>query len=260
MEKDKNWQLLMKKFMKNQLTREENDYLDQLISEGRLDISDFEELASINTQLDQVLPIEPPATLNQKFYTMLGGEKSKFQPQLRPAHWFFRLPGLLQWSLPILLLLIGFIGGKWSLTRSESSQVTLLAREIEQLREITMLTLLDKGSTSDKLKAVRLTKAIPVNRGQITQALLQTLNHDADANVRIACIEALLYYRNDPEVRAGLISAIPYQQSPLVLLNLAEALQMTGSNTTIDQFKGLMNKNLPKEAIIAIESSIETIM
>ena len=113
-------------------------------------------------------------------------------------------------------------------------------------------------STSARLQAVGLTQEMSDVSIKVTDALIFTINNDPSDNVRIASIEALIPFGKMETVRSGLISAIPQQKSPLVLISLAEALQKIGAIQSADQFKNQLNKEIPTSLTDAFEKDLQS--
>ena len=73
----------------------------------------------------------------------------------------------------------------------------------------------------------------------VVTALLDTLMHDPNVNVRLATVDALRQFGDRPAVRKGLIDAMQKQESPMVqvaLINLAVDLREKESVPTLRQF------------------------
>ena len=77
-------------------------------------------------------------------------------------------------------------------------------------------------------------------------ALLFLLIHDESNNVRLACLDILKNYHQEEKVREGLIRAIPYQQSSIVLIELAQSLAASGLGMEEDEFLDRLNKDFPE--------------
>ena len=80
----------------------------------------------------------------------------------------------------------------------------MLGQEVSDLKELMMLSLLEKESATERLKAVSLTQEMDQASQKVTSALLQTLNNDDNVNVRLAALDALKPYSSDGNVRAGI--------------------------------------------------------
>ena len=241
----------MEKFNKNELTEAEEKYLDSLIAQGKLSLEDFEELQSIGQSLDIIMDASPSRQMDATFYTMLGEQKAKANRRNWLKNWFVKMPVGLQYALPVMLLLVGFFAGR---SFNDVPGVTEIPQEQQ-----TLTTLIQSRSTSDRIMAVKEVSRSSQAEGEITKALLFSLNNDKSDNVRIASIEALLKYSNHESVRSGLIDAIRFQDSPLVLLNLAEALKILGNDIPIDQYKNMLNKDLPPKTVKSIEEGLKLI-
>ena len=57
---------------------------------------------------------------------------------------------------------------------------------------------------------------------EISAALLHALRFDNSVDVRLAALDALRRYKDDRQVRAGLLTALQDQQSPLVQIALID--------------------------------------
>lgn len=120
-----------------------------------------------------------------------------------------------------------------------------------------MLTMLEQPSATERLKAVNLTGQLGSPDDMVINALFTTLNNDNNVNVRLAAIETLFRYSNRPEVRKGLIEAIPNQDSPLILVTLSKAMVIMQEKDSIEKLKQLLNnEELDKTAKEQIRESI----
>lgn len=136
-----------------------------------------------------------------------------------------------------------------------------LISELQNTRETLLLTLLEQPSATDRLKAVNLTDELASPDKQVIKALLATLNNDENVNVRLAAIEALFRYSNLPEVRKGLIDAIPNQDSPMVLLTLSKAMVLLQEKDSVEKLKQAVNSNqLEENAKNKISENIQKII
>jgi hypothetical protein len=242
---------IMEKYKRNELTPEEDQYLNDLIAQGKLGIEDFEDLKSLDEKLTSMIDVSPARKMDNKFYTMLGEEKARLNRKHWLKNWFNRLPTGLQYALPVLLLLAGFMIGQ--LTSAEETP------QVPAPQEASLTTLINSKSTSDRMMAVKQVSKSPQAEKEIINALLFSLNNDDSDNVRVTAIEALLKYADLEEVRSGMIDAVRHQQSPLVLLNLAEALKIIGNDIPIDEYKDMLNDNLPDQTVRSIEEGLKLI-
>ena len=140
-----------------------------------------------------------------------------------------------------LTLLVGLaVGYILRSPENKDAQITEMGQEIHDLKEMMMLSLLEKESATDRLKAVSLTDQMDQASKQVTSALLQTLNNDENVSVRLAALDALRPYSKDSQIREALVRSIAQQKSPLVQVALAELMADLQEKGAIDAFKGIL--------------------
>ena len=164
------------------------------------------------------------------------------------------MTGVQTCALPICL---GYLFQK----PSQSESVAELNKQVSELKEMMMLSLLEKESPTERLKAVSLTNDMDQASQKVTTALLQALNVDENVNVRLAALEALKPYVQDSKVREGLIRSIATQESPLVQMSLAELMAAIHEKKSVSELKKLLRgDNVPKEVKKKINESIDVLI
>ena len=238
--------------------------IEQLIEKGIIDIDDLHELHAVE---ERVFAIESPApslSLDDKFYDMLQKEK-------RPANtfsWknFFAWPDLApRLAFASVTLILGLAAGYYLRTPETVEQpiasVDDVKKELSDLKELMMLSLLEKESVTERLKAVSLTQEMDQASQKVTGALIETLNNDSDVNVRLASLDALRVYSGDSKVREELIRSIAKQESPLVQIALAELMaQLQVKSSAKELEKILKNENTPTDVRKKIEESLKLLI
>lgn len=234
--------------------------LEVLIEEGKVDLTQLRSLERLDNQLTAV---EAPVTslaLDDKFYAMLGKEKKKMESSsfsFSMPSWSWLAPRL---AFSVVLVVAGFAGGYFS-NRGDSSDVKMLTKEVADLKETMMLSLLEKESATDRLKAVNLTSEMDNVSTKVTEALFKALNSDPSVNVRLAALEAIAPYARIGKVREGLIRSIGQQDSPLVQVALAELMAQLQEKKSISEFdKILKNKNTPEDVRKRIKDNINVLI
>ncbi|CAN5457793.1 hypothetical protein BH09BAC3_BH09BAC3_15370 [soil metagenome] len=253
-------QELMLKYNEGLADPSEVKMIERLIEEGEIALEEFSVFHSLDAQLmdskDPMTSIE----MNDEFYAMLESEKGKLK-----RGFSFRLP---EWNilLPRLgfggaLMVIGFMVGNQLQSGPENSEVRLLTREVGELKEMMMLSLLEKESASDRLRAVSLTNDMSQVSDKVTKALFETLNHDPNVNVRLAALEALTQYVGQSEVRTELIHSISYQESPLVQVTLADLMVAIQERKSVAELRKILNDDAtPRDVKNKIKKSIEVLI
>jgi hypothetical protein len=238
----------------------EVQHLEQLIEEGKVELT---QLRSLDLLEERLIAIEPPSTalaMDDKFYTMLSKEKKKVESSLvsfSMPSWNWFAPRL---AFATVILIAGFTGGYFFNGRKDSD-VAGLRDEVAALKETMMLSLLEKESASDRLKAVSLTTEMDQVSKKVTEALFQTLNSDPNLNVRLAALEAIAPYSKDGKVREELVRSIGKQDSPIIQVALAELMGKLLEKKSVVEFdKILKDKNTPQDAKNRIKESINVLI
>lgn len=255
--------LLVMDYLDGHWDPEKEAQLQSLIQAGDLGLKELQEWKHLYQQTGKLPQPIPSGRLQENFYAMLSAEPG-MNPWQQIVRWFRQDPAirLSHIAVGMVVLLIGIaIGYQLSPAQQYEDRISSLSGEMEQMREAMVLTLLDQPSAVQRLKAVSISTDLSGADGKIYHALLKTLNEDTQVNVRLAALEALLRYGQDPIVRRGLVQSIPQQESPLVQIALANAMVALQETQAVDPLKNLLEQHdLNEVAKQAIEQSIQILI
>ncbi|SDL25895.1 HEAT repeat-containing protein [Catalinimonas alkaloidigena] len=135
------------------------------------------------------------------------------------------------WEVGIAASLVGLLLGSlvswwWTDQYHEAAtqtQVSALHEEMKDMKQLMMLSLLDNPSASERIKAVSYADALPPDP-KVVDALVRTLNHDGNPNVRLTAAEALGRFSQSEAVRQALIHSLPQQTEPIVQIAVINVL------------------------------------
>lgn len=234
--------------------------IEQLIESGEVDLTALRELSGLDERIQKIQSPVPSIQLDDQFYAALAKEKRslKTKTSFTMPDWNFLFPRL---AMATVLILIGFSAGFFIQSPSEKKEVSQLTEEVSELKELMMLTMLEKESATQRLKAVSLTSEMEQVSEKVTNALFTTLNNDENVNVRLAALEALKSYAKDSAVRTKLIASIARQDSPLVQVAMAELMVAIQEKKSVEALKQLLqSEKTPKEVKNKISESIEVLI
>ena len=252
-------QELIQKYNSNVVDPSELKEIERAIESGELDITELRDLKILEDQLFRMEDPSPSLNLDDKFHQMLRNEIKSSKPGFSWSQ-FFSWPEILpKLAIASVALIIGIgVGLIVSRPAENGKEVAILTKEVSGLKEMMMLSMLEKESATDRLKAVSLTEDMDKVSSKVTNALLQTLNKDPNVNVRLAALEALHPYVNDNHVREELIHSITKQDSPLVQVALAELMAAIQEKSSVNALeKVLQNERTPKDVKKKIKESIQ---
>lgn len=259
---------LVLKFNRGAASPEEEAQLEIYIEQGLVEVEELEELNRLGNHLEVLGYLQSKNALQHNFQNMMAAEKARLERspgvmirKFLQQRWI--LSPVLQAAILIVVLGLGFILGYW-LRPSQSADkqdLAIISNELNDVKEMMMLSLLENESTPDRLKAVKMSEELGDASVTVTDALLKTLNNDKSVNVRLAALESLYQYAENPNVREGLIRSIRNQNSPLVQMALAEVMASLQEKRSVEEFEKLLKSNKsPAEVKEKIKDSIQPLL
>src|SRR5215831_6204959 len=180
--------------------------------------AELDELKTIWMQLDDIPRAEPTSAVRERFEVMLQA----YQDGLRRPARSWRRPAL-QFLAAAALLILGIgIGYRMHTVPAPNPDMAELRSELYQTKQMVALSLMQQQSATDRLRGVNWSYRLQEPSADVLHALLDTLMHDSNVNVRLATVDALRQFGSQPVVRRGLIEAMTRQESPMVQIALID--------------------------------------
>jgi hypothetical protein len=236
------------------------DYIDgKLSAEDRAEIRDwlendpnllaeYEQLRKLLRQMDQPLPEVPSGKMTQRFESWLESQDSK--PKTRTLS--RTLSGTYLYRIAASVLVLILAGGAWWMVQSSLDQKKELARlqlELKQTRQLMLDQLNDDQSASQRMLGVYATNTLSTADDEIIDALANTMESDASSNVRLAALEALSRFYQDPKVKQLLIKSLNRQKDPVVQIALIQLLVQMKEKSILSDLERLSRQNHPVKAV-----------
>jgi hypothetical protein len=213
--------------------------------------AEADELKTLWASLGSIPAIEPGAELRARFDLMLEAYKhglgrasaKGWRESMNSwlTAWWPRQP-VLQFGLALSLLILGVMLGRGlpsSPNLPSTSEISGLRNELSQMRQMVTLSLMQQQSASDRLKGVSWSSQLPQPDGEVLTALLDTLTHDSNVNVRLATVDALRQFGSQPVVRRGVVEAMGRQESPMVQIALIDLAVDLNEKESIETLRRL---------------------
>jgi anti-sigma factor RsiW len=203
---------------------------------------ELEGLSAVWTKLG-VLPQEQPSgQLRANFYAVLEDYKQKRVNRFVTfckEFWSFRKPAY-SFSFGLALLIVGIGAGSFLTGRSGSGKAAALRHELQDMRQTVALSMLDRSSATERLEGIRWSAGIDKPGEKTIVTLVNKLDADSNVNVRLAAVDALYLFRDDPAVKESLIRSLAKQESPLVQVALIDLLVEIRERRAVDALKQLI--------------------
>jgi hypothetical protein len=242
---------------------------------------ELEELTTIWTKLGVLSDEQPSPNLRKNFYTMLESfqegvnKEGTALPSKKHKNRFFKNFGikkLYEWIWPqhpvyqfvftLAFLIMGFLIGSYTQSQGpRSSELELLRNQNQEMNQELTLSLLNQSSPSMRLKGVNWSSQLQQPDEKILEALIYTLNHDSNINVRLSVIDSLYLFSDYPQVKQGIIQSLPQQSSPMVqtaLIDLLIDLREKKAAQSLSQL--IKNNNLDPDVKKRAQSGLEKLL
>ncbi|MCP9754019.1 HEAT repeat domain-containing protein [Lacihabitans sp. CCS-44] len=213
-------------------------------------------------QLGKMPVPEPSKDVKTRFHAMLDTFKAEeeakkeglFQTIVERFKSLFAYKPAYNWAYAMILIVISssagyFIGKPNTEVAANHNEVKRLSSEVQDMKQMMMLSMLENPVATERLKAVSYTQELNNVDDQVVDALLTTLNFDQNENVRLVTLEALIQLAENPKVREGLVQSLLTQDSPLMQVALADAMVKLQEKRSVKQFKEMLRKENLNDAV-----------
>lgn len=220
---------------------------------------EFDEVTQTWNMLGELPTPEPSPQMDARFHAMMASQKASVKESSNPMEilvaWFAR-----SWQMGLASLIIGLLIG-WQMLPSnqQNKEVASLTSEIQDMKKMMMLTLIEQPKAQDRIQAVNMVSNLSSNDEKVIEALITTLNTDDNLNVRLAAVESLAGLGNVPQAREALVMAIRQQESPIIQVAIADALVLIQAKNSVEELEALretVEDDLVKDKL---EQSIKTL-
>jgi HEAT repeat protein/putative zinc finger protein len=138
------------------------------------------------------------------------------------------------------LLFGGVLLGRYQFQPQPGSpEVAQLKGQVENLRQMVALSMLQQQSPSARMRGVTYTEQMSQPDREVADALLAAINNDSSVSVRLSAVDALQKFAADPRVVPGILAAIPSQESPMVQIALIDMLVQLNARSASTGLKRL---------------------
>ena len=207
---------------------------------------EYDQLKSLLSVIEMEEELEVPVTGKEEFLHMLEKQKAgEFNQEVAKDEKVVSLISYYKtlWKVAaaVLLLLIGYWGG--SLINGTSSELEALRIEMQQTKELVMLSLMKEKSASERIKGVMASYEFIEADDEVLDVLIQTMNYDDNINVRVAAVEALAKFADNDKARDALINSIVTQEYPAVQLKLISLMVQLGEKRAVEPLREIIHND-----------------
>lgn len=199
------------------LTGKEQEEIVHMLATRKDVYHHYMQLKQVMEAMNDSAPLEPSANLQAEFNRALQKEIAGNEtPVIR-----LQRSTVYRIAASVALLVLGGGIGFWINTyHQQQLQLEAMRREMDATKHA-MLTMMDNHqSASQRLQGVNVAYKMERADDEIVKMLVRTMNEDPNTNVRLAALEALSKFHQQPHVRKALIAALAVQKDPVVQIAL----------------------------------------
>ncbi|MGY3212662.1 hypothetical protein [Mucilaginibacter sp. HD30] len=231
-------------YLQDRLSDTERREVDDLLNSSPSFATKFSEVKQVWEGLDlRTVPEMDPSVKND-FQAMLKTfeleQVHKIESIWNSVTDLFRYKQQYNWVYAILLVGFGAMIS-YVFLKTQNNSDAKLSQNPNDVRQTQMLSMLENPTAAERMKAVGYTDELNSVNDKVINALLVTLNTDANENVRLATLDALTQLADNPKVRKGLVNSIVRQESELMQVALADAMLHLQEKRSLKSFKKLLN-------------------
>ncbi len=220
--------LLIPQYLLGQLTAEECASFEARLAVDPSLRTETEELRNMWANLSGLDDAQPSPGLRARFYERLASATE--QARNRRPKLFGLWPLRPAWQAALTAVVFAAGLGVGVLSRQSSvAQVAELQGEVQHMRQLVALSMLNRQSPAARLEGVSWSSRVHAPDQEMSAALISALNRDPNVSVRLSAVDALTNLGRDKTIRGQLIESIPEQPSPLVQIALIDALVQVGA-------------------------------
>lgn len=243
MEKEKLEGMLID-YIDNRLNTVDRAFIEQELLSNPDTRRVYEELKEVMVLMDQSSPLEPSSALKRDFRKALSAEIDRSRGRI-----VFFNPRLYRVAAAVALMILSGAIGFWISRNSvQEERLAQIEEEMEATRKQLAETkqavfgmLGNEHSASQRIKGVSVAMELAAPDEEIVEALFATLHRDPHTNVRLAALEALARFREDPAVRKRLITGLTQQSDPMVQIRLIQLMVEIKEKNIVDDLKKMVD-------------------
>ena len=237
MEKEKLETLLID-YIDGKLTEAERHEVDQELIANEEAYKMYEQLKAVIHVMQTSARIEPSPKLKQGFEQLLREEMKA----TKKDNVVFFQPAFYRVAAAVALLILGGGIGFWISKQNDQQQEIAKIKEEMEATKLMMMSLIDNNqSASQRIQGVNVALTIENADDEVVKALAKRMNEDPNTNVRLAALDALSKFHQEPLVRKILIDALASQKDPMVQIALIQLMVKMKEKGVVNDLKRIVD-------------------
>ncbi len=236
------------------------DYIDGKLSESDRSLVEqelarnedayvmYEQLREVIQLMKKSNSLEPRISLKRNFDKVLRAEQESVQKPKGKVVSFqsyaYRI------AAGVVLVMLGIsIGYQVNKNYRQEQELARLKSEMAATKQMMMAMLDNQQSASQRMVGATVAYKMVKMDDEIVTALAKSMNEDANTNVRLAAMEALSKFYQEPGVQKVLIQSLSVQKDPVVQIALIQLLVQMKEKSVVKELEKIVDDPVTHEAV-----------
>ncbi|MBX2914993.1 MAG: HEAT repeat domain-containing protein [Cyclobacteriaceae bacterium] len=229
------WESKLIDYIDGKATKAEREVVEQALLHNEAVRNLYNQLTEIIGAMNEARVLEPSGKLKANFEQALQGEIAAQSKSTKTVHFS---PTLYRIAAGIVLLLVGLaIGFKINQSNVEADRLAKLEQQLEENRKMMLAMMDNQLSASQRMTGVSVAYQLEKPDDEIVSVLVKAMNEDTNTNVRLAALDALGKFSDEPVVRSELIGSLKVQKDPVVQIALIQLLVKMKEKSVLNQLE-----------------------
>jgi hypothetical protein len=216
-----NLESLLIDYIDGKLNEEEQKRVEQELMTNAASYTLYEQLREVIGVMDRSAKLEPHPRMKKVFDQMVHDE-IRMQ---KSARVLVVQPVVYRVAAAVAFLVVAGMGGYWvAKNQQQTNEITAMRKEMEATKQMMMAMMDNDQSASQRMTGVAVAYKFEKADDEIVSVLVKTMHEDPNTNVRMAALEALGKFHEEPKVRQALIESLSIQKDPVVQIALIQLL------------------------------------
>lgn len=245
MEKEK-WESLIIDYIDNNLGAADRERVERELATNPEAVRLYEELKELMQVMARSARLEPGPGMQTRFDDILRQEIAS----AGKTKTVFFSPVFYRVAAAVTLLVLGGSIGFW-ISRHQAQQERLLAieNELKETKQMMMSMLDNELSPSQRILGVNVALKIDKTDDEIIRALVKAMNDDPNTNVRLAALDALSTFSNEPAIRKELVTSLSRQTDPVVQIALIQLMVRMKEKSVVKDLQQIVDDTETMKAV-----------
>ena len=150
----------------------------------------------------------------------------------------------------LVLVMAGIGIGYWvNKNQQREDELLALKKEIQTTKQMMLVMMDNQQSASQRIQGVNVALKNDKADDEVVRALSKMMNEDPNTNVRLAALDALSKFREEPLVRKELIQSLSMQKDPVVQIALIQLMVRMKEKGAAKDLERIIDDNETMKAV-----------